>query len=145
MRIINTWTNLNGKIIPIHQIGLTIITNFTIPEDDSVRLLFKVTEGLDYSKLYETYSTLSRNPAITPETLFRIIIYGNIKRIYSSRDLENIFIDSTKIEAKHYSFAWKKTIDKLEIKMQEKIKGLLLDLYQYLGHKKSNFIGYIFR
>lgn len=79
---------LNGKIIPIHQIGLPIVTDFIIPEDDSVRLLFKVTEGLDYSKLYETYSTIGRNPAIAPETLFRIIVYGNMERIYSSRDLE---------------------------------------------------------
>lgn len=79
---------LNGNIIPIHQIGLPIVTDFIIPEDDSVRLLFKVTEGLNYTKLYETYSTIGRNPAIAPETLFRIIVYGNMEGIYSSRKLE---------------------------------------------------------
>ncbi|WP_055068986.1 IS1182 family transposase [Clostridium massiliamazoniense] len=62
-----------------------------MPEDYSVRLLFKVTEGLNYSKLYETYSTLGRNPTIVLETLFRIIIYGNMERTYSSRDLEKAY------------------------------------------------------
>lgn len=79
---------LNGKIIPIHQIELPIVTDFIISEDDSVILLFKVTEGLNYSKLYKTYSTIDRNPAIAPETLFRIIVYGNMEKIYSSKDLE---------------------------------------------------------
>ena len=67
--------NLKKNIIPIHQIGFPIkFRNYYTNEDDSVRTLYEVTEGLDYSKLYEAYSTEGRNPAIDPETLFRILI-----------------------------------------------------------------------
>ncbi|NFA44624.1 transposase, partial [Clostridium botulinum] len=59
-----------------------------IPADDSVRLLYDVTEGLDYTELYKTYSTIGRNPAVLPEIMFRIIVYGYMEGIYSSRDLE---------------------------------------------------------
>lgn len=45
------------------QLVLPIETEIMIPKDDSVRLLSKILEGLDYSKLYESYSTHGRNPA----------------------------------------------------------------------------------
>ena len=72
----------------MHQIGFPIDTNFIPKEDDPVRLLFNVTEGLNYKKLYETYSTLGRNPVVEPIILFRIIIYGYINKLYSSREIE---------------------------------------------------------
>lgn len=72
----------------MHQIGFPIQTSFIPSEDDSVRLLFEVTEGLDYTELYKTYSTLGRNPAIAPNILFRILIYGYINKLYSSREIE---------------------------------------------------------
>ena len=72
----------------MHQIGFPIDTEIIIPKDDSVRLLFEVTEGLDYSDLYRNYSTIGRNPVIEPKTLFRILVYGYMERIYSSRALE---------------------------------------------------------
>ncbi|MCE5221961.1 MAG: IS1182 family transposase [Clostridium sp.] len=78
----------NKNIIPMHQIGFPIDLEIIIPEDDSVRLLYEITEGLNYSKLYEAYSTIGRNPAILPESLFRILIYGYMEGIYSSRKLE---------------------------------------------------------
>lgn len=174
---------MKNNIIHIHQLGLPINLEIIIPEDDSVRLLHKVTEGLDYTRLYKEYSTIGRNPAILPETLFRIVMYGYMEGIYSSRDLEkschrdinfrwllqgqkvpehntiarfksdrlqnciddlfnqfilklkeaneiqfkNIFIDGTKIEANanRYTFVWKKSTDKFEEKLQNKIKLLL--------------------
>ena len=72
----------------MHQIGFPIQTPFIPKEDDPVRLLFEVTEGLDYTELYNTYSTLGRNPAIDPAILFRILIYGYMNKLYSSRDIE---------------------------------------------------------
>lgn len=175
--------NFNEKVIPIHQIGFPIDLEIMIPKDDSVRLLYEVTEGLNYSKLYEAYSTIGRNPAISPKSLFRIILYGYMEGIYASRELEkackrdlnfrwllegqrppehntiarfkterlsncledlfsqfiiklrelnevkyeNIFIDGTKIEANanRYSFVWKKSTDKFESKLQEKIRKTL--------------------
>lgn len=67
---------MNKKIVPMHQIGFPINVEIIIPEDDSVRLLYEVAEGLDYSNLYRNYSTLSRNPVIEPKTLFIILVYG---------------------------------------------------------------------
>ena len=72
----------------MQQIGFPIQVPFIPKEDDPVRLLFEVTEGLDYTNLYKTYSTLGRNPAVDPVTLFRLLIYGDMNKIYSSRELE---------------------------------------------------------
>ncbi|MGL5870396.1 IS1182 family transposase, partial [Clostridium chrysemydis] len=80
--------NFSKNVIPMHQIGFPIQVPFIPCEDDSVRLLFEVTEGLDYTKLYETYSTLGRNPAIDPVILFRILLYGYMNKLYSSREIE---------------------------------------------------------
>ena len=72
----------------MQQIGFPIQVPFIPKENDPVRLLFEVTEGLDYTNLYKTYSTLGRNPAVDPVTLFRLLIYGDMNKIYSSRELE---------------------------------------------------------
>ena len=84
MKYIN---NKFNNIIHIHHLGLTISFENIIPDDDSVRLLYDVTEGLNYTELYKTYSTKGRNPVILPETMFRIILYGYMEGIYSSRSL----------------------------------------------------------
>ena len=76
----------------IHQIVLPINLEINIPKDDSVRLLYEVTEGLNYKKLYRSYSILGRNSAIDPKTLFRIVVYGYMERIFSSRELEKACI-----------------------------------------------------
>lgn len=72
----------------MQQIGFPIQTTFIPKEDDPVRLLFEVTEELDYTELYKTYSTLGRNPAVSPVILFRILIYGYMNKLFSSRDIE---------------------------------------------------------
>lgn len=77
-----------NNIIPIHQIGFPISFENIIPNDDSVRMLYDVMEGLDYTELNRTYSTIGRNPAVLPETMFAIIVYGYMEGIYSSRALE---------------------------------------------------------
>jgi len=72
----------------IHQIVLPINLEIMIPIDDSVRLLYEITEELNYEKLYKSYSTIGRNPAISPKSLFRVLVYGYMEGIYSSRSLE---------------------------------------------------------
>lgn len=72
----------------IHQIVLPINLEIIIPIDDSVRLLYELTEELNYKKLYKSYSTIGRNPAISPKSLFRVLVYGYMEGIYSSRALE---------------------------------------------------------
>jgi len=90
LRIILFMKNLNyisNNIMAIHQLGLPISFENIIPDNDSVRLLYNVTEGLNYKELYKAYSTKGRNPVILPETMFRIIIYGYMEGVYSSRKL----------------------------------------------------------
>lgn len=72
----------------MQQIGFPIQTPFMPREDDTVRLLFEVTEGLDYTELYNTYSTSGRNPVIDHAILFRILIYGYMDKLFLSRDIE---------------------------------------------------------
>lgn len=71
-----------------YQLMLPLHIEFLIPKDDSVRLLSQVAEELDFSELYKAYSHKGRNPAVSPKTLFKIIAYGYMNRIYTSRDLE---------------------------------------------------------
>lgn len=150
-----------------------------IPADDSVRLLNAVLERMDYRKLHAAYSRLGRIER-SPESLFKVLVYGYMNGIYSSRKLEqacrrdvnfmyllgrapapdhatiarfrserltdvvedlfsqlvkllaeagelslySVFIDGTKLEANanRYSFVWKKSTQKNEDKMQEKMK-----------------------
>lgn len=42
--------NFNKYVIPMQQIGFPIQTTFIPKEDDPVRLLFEVTEELDYTE-----------------------------------------------------------------------------------------------
>lgn len=58
-----------------------------IPADDSVRLLSAVLERMDYSKLYAAYSRLGRIER-SPKRLFKILVYGYMNGLYSSRKLE---------------------------------------------------------
>lgn len=59
-----------------------------IPEDAQVRLLRQVTEEMDFKALYRAYSRKGRITASSPKHLFRIMVYGYMKKIYSSRALE---------------------------------------------------------
>ena len=56
-------------VLPLNLEGL-------IPEDDSVRLLSHVLEGLDYTELYAAYSSKGRKPALEPITMFKILVYA---------------------------------------------------------------------
>lgn len=67
---------------------LPIETSILIPADDSVRLLSQVMEEMDYSKLYKAYSRSGRNPAVNPKNLFKVLVYGYMSGIYTSRGLE---------------------------------------------------------
>lgn len=71
----------------IYQLKLPLNIEYIIPEDDSVRLLSHFVEGLDLSELYKTYSRVRENQA-TPNQLLKILIYGYMNSIFSSRQLE---------------------------------------------------------
>lgn len=162
------------------QLLLPLDLGRVIPEDDSVRLLNQVLEEVDYKELNLMYSIKGRKPAVSPKTIFKIMVYGYMNGIYSTRKLEsackrdinfmwllgdekapdhttisrfrtgrlsqvidglfaqlikhlkdlnevsyeNMFVDGTKIESvsNKYTFVWKKSVAKNEVRLQEKIK-----------------------
>lgn len=70
-----------------YQLALPMDVALLIPADDSVRLLNAVFERIDYSKLRAAYSRIGRIER-SPESLFKIIVYGYMNGIESSRKLE---------------------------------------------------------
>jgi len=161
-----------------------------IPADDSVRLLNAILERMDYKRLQAAYSRLGRIER-SPISLFKVVVYGYMNGIYSSRKLEqacrrdinfmyllgrepapdhatiarfrskrladvmedlfsqlvellaeagelslcSVFLDGTKLEANanRYTFVWKKTTQKKEDKLQEKMKEELPKLASQFG------------
>ena len=71
-----------------YQLVLPLNLEGLIPEDDSVRLLSHVLEGLDYTELYSAYSSKGRKPALEPVTMFKILVYAYSQNVYSSREIE---------------------------------------------------------
>jgi transposase len=164
-----------------YQLKLFSETDILIPKDDSVRLLDAVMEELNYTSLYRAYSPKGRKPATNPVTMFKILVYGAMDGVYSSRDLEracrrdinymwllgeekvpnhneiarfrsrrlseaaedlfyqlvkklkeqgeikyeHLFVDGTKIEANanKYSFVWKKSTNRYQGRLEEKISN----------------------
>ena len=174
----------------VYQLAIPIDIGEMIPADDSVRLLNAALERMDYSKLYEAYSRQGRIEK-SPESLFKVVVYGYMNGIFSSRKLEqacrrdvnfmyllgrssapdhatiarfrskrltdvvedlfiqlvyllkeagelslcSVFIDGSKLEAcaNRYSFVWKKSTQKNEVKMQDKMKTELPKLAAEFG------------
>jgi len=71
-----------------YQLVLPFNFEVLIPEDDSVRLLSHILEGLNYQKLYQAYSSTGRKPAVDPIIMFKILTYAYMNNIYSSRKIE---------------------------------------------------------
>lgn len=71
-----------------YQLVLPLDLECLIPEDDSVRLLSHVLEGLDYTNLYKAYSSIGRKPAVDPQVMFKVLTYAYSQNIYSSREIE---------------------------------------------------------
>lgn len=58
-----------------------------IPANDSVRLLDEIVEEMDLTQLMRAYNARGRNPATTPSTMLKILLYANMEGIYSSRKI----------------------------------------------------------
>ena len=71
-----------------YQLVLPFNFEVLIPEDDSVRLLSHILEGLNYEALYMAYSSVGRKPAVEPKILFKVLTYAYMNNIYSSREIE---------------------------------------------------------
>jgi transposase, IS4 family len=79
------YTEFNGSF----QLVLPLNLEMLIPEDDSVRLLSLILEGLNYEKLYKAYSSTGRKPAVEPKIMFKVLTYAYMNNIYSSRKIES--------------------------------------------------------
>lgn len=79
------YTELSGRFQLVLPFNLEVL----IPEDDSVRLLSQLLEGLNYKKLYQAYSSTGRKPAVEPKILFKVLTYAYMNNIYSSRKIES--------------------------------------------------------
>lgn len=71
-----------------YQLILPLNLESLIPEDDSVRLHSHVMEGLNYTKLYQAYSSTGRKPAVEPKIMCKVVTYAYSQNIYSSRKIE---------------------------------------------------------
>lgn len=67
---------------------MPIETEIRIPEDDPVRLASAELEELNYRQLYRAYSSKGRKYAADPRIIFKVMVYGYMNGIYSSRKLE---------------------------------------------------------
>lgn len=71
-----------------YQLVLPFNFEVLIPEDDSVRLLSHILEGLNYEKLYQAYSSTGRKPKVEPVIMFKVITYAYMNSTYASRKIE---------------------------------------------------------
>lgn len=70
-----------------YQIKLPLDIEKNIPSDDPVRLLSAFVEGMELLDLYNTYGKIKKDQ-VSPRQLLKIVIYAEMNRIYSSRDIE---------------------------------------------------------
>lgn len=71
-----------------YQLKLPLNIDYMIPANDSVRLLSQFVEEMDLKDLYSTYSRVRENQ-VSPRKMLKIMIYGYMNKLYSSRDIEN--------------------------------------------------------
>lgn len=83
-KIQKNYTNTSSK----NQLTMSIPLDQWIPYNDSVRLLSLLLEEIDDTLLHQAYSPYGRKSVVPPNVLFKLIIYGFMNQIYSSRALE---------------------------------------------------------
>ena len=72
----------------VYQLVIPMDIGEMIPCDDSVRLLDAIFERMDYSELCNAYSRIGRTET-SPKNLFKVVVYGYMNGIYSSRKIES--------------------------------------------------------
>lgn len=70
-----------------YQLKLPFDIECIIPGNDSVRLLSQFVEEMDLTELYSTYSKIRENQ-VSPMNMLKIMLYGYMNGLYSSRDIE---------------------------------------------------------
>ena len=70
-----------------YQLKLPFDIECIIPDNDSVRLLSLFVEEMDLTRLYSTYFRIRENQ-VPPMNMLKIMLYGYMNGLYSSRDIE---------------------------------------------------------
>lgn len=78
-----------------YQLKIPLETEILIPEDDPVRLLDAICERMDYEELYAAYSEEGR-AGYSPRILFKVMVYANMRKIYSTRGIEQSCCENIK-------------------------------------------------
>ena len=78
----------NRKAWQYQQLALPIAQNIEIAEDEPVFVANAQLEELDYRELYKAYSPIGRKSAAEPRIMFKLLVYGYMCGIYSTRKLE---------------------------------------------------------
>ena len=78
-----------------YQLKIPLETEILIPEDDPVRLLDAICERMDYEELYAAYSEEGRL-GYSPRILFKVMVYANMRKIYSTRGIEQSCCENIK-------------------------------------------------
>lgn len=78
----------NRKAEIYQQVTLPISQNIEIAKDEPVRIANAQLEELDYRELYKAYSPIGRKSAAEPRIMFKLLVYGYMRGIYSTRKLE---------------------------------------------------------
>ncbi|WP_309449291.1 transposase [Clostridium sp.] len=74
--------------LKLYESEIYLNIDYMIPANDSVRLLSQFVEEMDLKDLYLTYSRVRENQ-VSPRKMLKIMIYGYMNKLYSSRDIEN--------------------------------------------------------
>lgn len=77
-----------GKGGIYQQLTLPISENILIEKQEPVYVANAQLEELDYRKLYQAYSSRGRKSAAEPRIMFKLLVYGYMCGIYSTRKLE---------------------------------------------------------
>ena len=69
-----------------NQVDLPLENEKIIPKDDPVFKLAEICDKLDYSRLEKEYVRAWRK--LNPATMFILLVYAYMRRLYSSRQIE---------------------------------------------------------
>lgn len=71
----------------VYQLKLPLNIEYIIPDNDSVRLLGQIVEEMNLGEIYQSYSRCRNNQA-SPKQMLKILLYGYMNHLYSSRAIE---------------------------------------------------------
>lgn len=70
------------------QLILPMDYSIVIADDEPVRLLDEILDELDYTQLYEMYSSKGRKPAVTPVILFKVCLLAMLEGRFTLREIK---------------------------------------------------------